>query len=239
MIGAGSVGFTRALTKDILAVPELVDTEFAFTDISKTNLEMVAALCKRDIKEYKLPAKVRTSTNRIAMLEGADHVFCMIRQGGLGTFQTDIEHTTKVPESTTAWVTRFAPGGIMYAQRTIPALLEFCREIRAVARPDVLLMNYANPMAMIPGPAIATAASGRSVFATVQGAHRQITRCIERWAKNRSLLDRGETLHRRDVDVIAAGINHQTWFIKVEWRGIDFVPMLLELYESHPEILED
>ena len=35
MIGAGSVGFTRALTKDILAVPELVDTEFAFTDISK------------------------------------------------------------------------------------------------------------------------------------------------------------------------------------------------------------
>lgn len=57
---------------------------------------MVAALCKPDIKEYKLPAKVRTSTNRIAMLEGADHVFCMIRQGGLGTFQTDIEHTTKV-----------------------------------------------------------------------------------------------------------------------------------------------
>ena len=66
MIGAGSVGFTRALTKDILAVPELVNTEFAFTDISKN------------------------------MLEGADHVFCMIRQGGLGTFQTDIEHTTKV-----------------------------------------------------------------------------------------------------------------------------------------------
>jgi alpha-galactosidase len=100
MVGAGSVGFTRALTKDIL-VPELVDTEFAFTDISKTNLEMVAALCKRDIKEYKLPAKIRTSTNRIAMLEGADHASCMIRQGGLGAFQTDTEHTTKVRSRTT------------------------------------------------------------------------------------------------------------------------------------------
>ena len=124
----------------------------------------------------------------------------------------------------------------MYAQRTIPALLEFCREIRAVARPDVLFMNYANPMAMN------TWACNRygglrtvGLCHGVQGAHRQITRCIERWAKNRSLLDRGETLHRRDVDVIAAGINHQTWFIKVAWRGIDFVPMLLELYESHPE----
>ena len=44
MIGAGSVGFTRGLMKDILTVPELADTEFAFTDLSKTNLEMVAAL---------------------------------------------------------------------------------------------------------------------------------------------------------------------------------------------------
>ena len=33
MIGAGSVGFTRGLMKDILGVPELADTEFAFTDL--------------------------------------------------------------------------------------------------------------------------------------------------------------------------------------------------------------
>jgi len=123
MIGAGSVGFTRALTKDILAVPELVDTEFAFTDISKTNLEMVAALCKRDIKENKLPAKVRTSTNRIAMLEGADYVFCMIRQGGLEAFQTDIDIPLKYGVDQCVGDTLCA-GGIMYAQRTIPALLE-------------------------------------------------------------------------------------------------------------------
>ena len=35
MIGAGSVGFTRALTKDILAVPELVNTEFALQTARK------------------------------------------------------------------------------------------------------------------------------------------------------------------------------------------------------------
>ncbi len=235
MIGAGSVGFTRTLTKDILAVPELVDTEFAFTDISKTNLEMVGALCKRDIKENKLPAKVRTSTNRIAMLEGADYVFCMIRQGGLEAFQTDIDIPLKYGVDQCVGDTLCA-GGIMYAQRTIPALLEFCREIRSLAKPDVLFMNYANPMAMNTWPCNRYGGV-RTVGLChgVQGAHWQITRCIERWAKNRSLLDKGETLHRRDVDVIAAGINHQTWFIKVEWRGIDFVPMLLELYESHPE----
>jgi hypothetical protein len=30
------------------------------------------------------------------------------------------------------------------------------------------------------------------------------------WAKNRRLLNKGESLHWREVDVIAAGINHQT-----------------------------
>ena len=36
-IGAGSVGFTRKLFRDILAVPELQDTHFALTDISERN----------------------------------------------------------------------------------------------------------------------------------------------------------------------------------------------------------
>jgi alpha-galactosidase len=32
------------------------------------------------------------------------------------------------------------------------------------------------------------------------------------------------------VDVIAAGLNHQTWFIKVQWQGMDMAPRLLELF---------
>ena len=40
MIGAGSIGFTRRLIGDMLAVPELADTTFALTDISEQNLEM-------------------------------------------------------------------------------------------------------------------------------------------------------------------------------------------------------
>ncbi|HAT10681.1 MAG TPA: alpha-glucosidase/alpha-galactosidase, partial [Planctomycetes bacterium] len=30
-------------------------------------------------------------------------------------------------------------------------------------------------------------------------------------------------------------INHQTWYIKAEWRGIDLVPRMLELFEGHHE----
>ena len=40
-IGAGSVGFTQKLVRDILTVPELQETEFSLQDISKDNLELV------------------------------------------------------------------------------------------------------------------------------------------------------------------------------------------------------
>ncbi len=56
MIGAGSIGFTRRLVQDILAVPEMAGTTFHLTDISERNLDMVAQLCRRDI-ESQSPAR--------------------------------------------------------------------------------------------------------------------------------------------------------------------------------------
>ena len=55
MIGAGSIGFTRRLMHDILAIPELTDTTFALMDLSQRNLDMVTQLCRRDIEPNKLP----------------------------------------------------------------------------------------------------------------------------------------------------------------------------------------
>ena len=37
----------------------------------------------------------------------------------------------------------------MYGQRGIAAMLDICKDIREVAEPDALLLNYANPMAML------------------------------------------------------------------------------------------
>ena len=53
------------------------------------------------------------------------------------------------------------------------------------------------------------------------------------------MLEADDNLHRREVDVIAAGLNHQTWFLRVEWKGIDFIPRLLELFEDHPDYSKD
>lgn len=40
-IGAGSIGFTRGLLRDLLTVPEFNNIEIAFCDINQHNLDMV------------------------------------------------------------------------------------------------------------------------------------------------------------------------------------------------------
>lgn len=234
MIGAGSIGFTRRLMHDILAVPELADTTFALMDISERNLTMVTQLCERDIAANGLPAQIVATTDQRAAIADADYIICTIRQGGLDAFALDIDIPLKYGVDQCVGDTLCA-GGLMYAQRTIPVLLDICRDIREVARPGALFLNYANPMAMNTWACnLYGGVPTIGLCHGVQGAHWQITHCIEHWARGEGLIAPETTLHRREVEVVAAGINHQTWFIKVLWRGMDMLPRLLELFEAHP-----
>jgi len=220
MIGAGSIGFTRRLMQDILTVPELQDTEFAFTDIDRRNLDRTAQLARRDIKANGLPAAVTATTNRLRALEGADYVFSLVRVGGLEAFKTDIEIPLKYGIDQCVGDTICA-GGIMYGQRGIPVLLEFCRDIREVAAPGCVFMNYSNPMAMLTWAC--NHYGGVKTIGLCHGVHHS-------WEQIANVLG----LPMNEVDVVAAGINHQTWFIKVTHKGKDMTGKLLKGFEKHP-----
>jgi len=230
LVGAGAVGWTRKLLRDLLTVPEFVELHYALTDISEVNLDMAHQLCVRDVSENRLPAKIEKTMNRRQAFEGADYIICAIRQGGLEAFATDIDIPLKYGIDQCVGDTICA-GGIMYAQRTIPVLLDFCRDIREVAKPRAWFLNYSNPMAM---NTWACNVYG-GVFTIglchgVQGAHWQITKAVELWAKKKGLIRQDEKLHRNDVQVVAAGLNHQTWFTQINFRGHDMVPILPEIF---------
>ena len=139
-IGAGSVGFTRRLFRDIVAVPELADTHFALTDISKRNLDMVAQLCRKDQRNNKLPCTITATVDRRRAVADADYVINVVRVGGLEAFQLDIDVPLRYGVDQCVGDT-LAPGGIMYGQRNIPCILDFCQDIREVARPDCLFLS--------------------------------------------------------------------------------------------------
>lgn len=236
VIGAGSIGFTRRLMGDILMVPELQDTEFAFHDINRKNLDMIAQLAKRDIKANGLPAKLTTSTNRRRALDGADYVLNTTRIGGLDAFRLDIDIPLKYGVDQCVGDTLCA-GGIMYGQRNIPQILAFCKDIREVAADDALFLNYANPMAMNTWAALKYGGvQTLGLCHGVQGGHHQICQVIEgivnKWKPSSSKGFKPVT--KKDVDIICAGINHQTWYVRVLYEGEDWTGRLLEGFERHP-----
>jgi len=220
IIGAGSLGFTRRSIQDILCVPELRDTEFALMDINERNLEAVERLVRRDLEASDLPAKVTATLDRREAVTDADYVYCFVRVGGLEAFQLDIDIPLKYGIDQCVGDTLCA-GGIMYAQRTIPVLLELSKDIREVAKPDCLLINHSNPMAMNMW-AVNHYGKIRAVGLChgVQGGH--------------ALLAEALGVPKEELEIVCAGINHQTWYLSVKHKGRELREEILPALERHP-----
>ena len=109
-------------------------------------------------------------------------------------------------------------GGIMRGLRTIPVVLDMCADMEEVC-PDVWFLNYTNPMA-INCRAISRASSIRTVGLchSVQGTAFELSQ------------DLG--IPYREIDYLAAGINHMAFYLRFERDGEDLYPRLRELAES-------
>ena len=82
-IGAGSVVFTRNLTRDILTFPELGDSEIVLMDIDGERLSRAHKLVSRMAETAKSPVQVIATTDRRQALKGADYVVVTIQVGGI------------------------------------------------------------------------------------------------------------------------------------------------------------
>ena len=134
-----------------------------------------------------MPATVTSTLDRREAIADADYIICMIRQGGLDAFALDIDIPLKYGVDQCVGDTICA-GGIMYGQRTIPALLDICRDIREVAKADALFLNYSNPMAM--NTWACNKYGGVQTIGLchgIQHGHEQIAECIELWARGEGI----------------------------------------------------
>ena len=218
-IGAGSIGFTREILKDLLSVPEFNNIEVAFTDINEKNLNMALQLCQRDIDHNNLPIKIQATTNRREALKDAKYVVNCVRVGMLEAFTLDVEIPLKYGVDQCVGDT-LAPGGIMYGQRGIPVILDFCKDIREVSAPGCIMLSYANPNAMITWAA--NTYGGVTTIGLchgVQNGHRQISEAFD--------------IPKEELDITCVGINHQTWYTSIKHNGEELKDKLLDALESH------
>lgn len=221
MIGAGSVVFAKQLMMDILSTPELSDATIALMDIQPIRVKTAVAMVEAVAKATGAKAKVEGYLDRREALKGADYVINAIQVGGHEATLLDFEIPKKYGLKQTIADT-LGVGGVFRSLRTIPVLMEICRDMEAVC-PDAVLLNYTNPMAMLMSSVFKAFPGMQAVGLchSVQGTSKRLARFI------------GADF--ADVTYKCAGINHMAFFLEYKVKGQDAYPRLWEALKN-PEI---
>jgi alpha-galactosidase len=146
-IGAGSLGFTRGLVRDILTFPLLQDATLALMDINPERLDFARRSVQKIVDMGHYPAKVEATMDRAEALAGADAVLVTILVGTTDTWRYDIEIPKQYGVDINIGDTR-GPSGIFRALRTIPVMLDIAHDMEKYC-PNATMLNYTNPMAML------------------------------------------------------------------------------------------
>lgn len=90
-IGAGSLGFTSELVRDILTFPLLEDATISLMDINSERLTWAKKGVDKLVAAGNRPAKVEATLDRASALNGADVVLTTILAGSTEVWRHDIE----------------------------------------------------------------------------------------------------------------------------------------------------
>jgi alpha-galactosidase len=217
-IGAGSTVFAKNLLVDILSFPELADSQICLLDVNPERLRTSEIVARRVAQTLGIDPSIVATTDRGQAFDGATYTINMIQVGGYrpGT-TTDFEVPKKYGLRQTIADT-LGVGGIMRALRTVPVLIDMCDEMERRC-PDVIHLNYVNPMAMNCW-AISRATDIRTIGLCHSVQH----------TANELATDIGIPLE--EINYLVAGINHMAFYLKFERNGEDLYPLIYKVIEE-------
>ena len=250
IIGAGSMVFCKNLLSDILSFDTLKGSTFALMDIDAERLRVAHAMAESINATRQANATIEVHSGRHEALAGADYVVNTIGVGGFEATKTDFNVPDRFGLRQTIADT-LGVGGIFRSLRSIPVVLDMCRQIESVC-PNALLLNYTNPMAMH-CLAIQRATKVRVVglchgVRYTRGRMILLARLAEmgldkaaRILNDYEPTESGasgfmrfyhECVADESVQTLCAGINHMAAFLAFRQNGRDLYPLLHQAYEN-------
>ena len=220
-IGAGSLGFTAGLVRDVLSFPLLKDAHIALMDINPERLAFAKTAVTKIVEAGKYPAQVSATLDRIEALKDADVVLTTILAGSTEVWRHDIEIPKRYNIDINVGDTR-GPSGIFRFLRTLTPMQEIVRDMERVC-PNAILLNYTNPMAMLCG------ALQRQTNLPVTGLCHSVqgtAMMLAEWIGAKY----------EDITYTCAGINHQAWYLDYKWKGQDAYPLIHKAVTERPEV---
>src|SRR6266705_4594071 len=224
IIGAGSVEFTHNVVADLCSFAELAgQLTIAVHDIDAERLAYAERATASIVRRTGAGHRVQASAERRPAVEGADYVINEIQVGGYRATRRDVEIPKKYGLRQTIADT-IGIGGIFRGLRTIPVMVGIGNDLRELA-PDALLLNYANPMAMVPW-----AVYEGTPFTNVVGVCHSVR-------DTHAFLAAAVGVPEKDIAFRTAGFNHQCFVLRFRRRGTgeDLYPRLREVIEADPD----
>jgi alpha-galactosidase len=221
IIGAGSVEFTRNVLADILSFDELEGVAVALHDIDADRLATAEAMARYTNDSTGAGATIESHLERRSALDGADYAINEIQVGGRESLLLDFAIPKRYGLRQTIADT-LGIGGVVRGLRTLPVMIAIGNDMADVC-PDAWLLNYTNPMAMVPW-----AVYEGSRFSRVVGLCHSVRDTQE-------FLADIVGVPPREVAFQTAGLNHQAFVLRFERDGEDLYPRLDEAIERDPE----
>src|SRR5215468_8558756 len=222
-VGAGSVEFTRNVVTDLCGYPEFRGgLRLALYDISAERLAHAERLARRISEQAGAGATVTATLDRRAALAGARYVINEVQVGGYAATRADFDIPARYGVRQTIGDT-LGIGGIFRGLRTIPVVTSLAEDMHRLC-PDAYLLNYTNPMAMLPW-AVYEGTPLRNVFGlchSVRDTHAFLAGLVG--------------LDPAEVNFVTAGFNHQAFVLRFEHQGRSLYPRLREIIDASPEL---
>ncbi|MFD0872328.1 6-phospho-beta-glucosidase [Chlamydia abortus] len=217
VIGGGSSytpelieGFIKNYEQFPLQELYLVDIE-----AGREKLQIVGELARRMIENAGVPIRLHLTLDRREAISGASFVLTQIRVGGLDARAVDeripLQYGCIGQETTGA-------GGFAKAIRTIPVILDICKEMEELA-PEAFLINFTNPAGIIT-EAVLKHSSIRTIGLCNLPIHTkmQIAQLAETDPAN--------------VDMEMVGINHLNWTRNIRINGVDRTEDIVRMFDN-------
>ena len=192
--------------------------EVALYDIDTVRLGVISRVLGRMSESLADPPRVTVTTDLDDALRGADFVFAAVRIGG--TDGRILDERTALDLGVLGQET-IGPGGLAYALRTVPFMVDLARRIATVA-PDAWVINFTNPAGIV------TEAMRTVLGDRVLGICDTPIGLMRRAATTVSSLAGGPTASAPGAgEFDYVGLNHLGWLRSLQVGGVDQLPTLL------------
>jgi len=232
VIGGGSTYTPELVNGFLVRLAQFPLDELWLMDIDEERLNIVGGFAQRMVTAKGSPFKVVLSTNQREAIQDASYVTTQLRVGHMEARRRDeylgLRHGLIGQETT-------GVGGMAKALRTIPVILKIAQDIKEVAQPSTMLVNFTNPAGLVTQALSKYAADVPAVGV-----------CNVPITAKMHIIEDLEKATRKKIDpahteLKTLGLNHLSWHRGFTIEGEDVWPQVIQTFidklkkEADPE----